>query len=251
MPHPKGKPLSEATKARLREANLRRLEDPAERERCRAQMLHARSFRRHGTRVRVDPASLAPVMEAVQRVEAQLQRIGDLIAGAAAAAPPAPTTDHVPDAGKMVEPTLIMPAIGGATPLGAVAPVASAIGPAIAEALASNHPGIPDSSPAAVRRVVAYDPSPRIATLGGRPSRPLSTRPIPAGWGLRRHLPGTGGADWWTGGFVETTDERGRPATVPAFGPAQDARPFATEAAARDFQRFERPLRGLSAERIA
>ena len=210
MPHPKGKPLSETTKARLREANLRRLEDPEERQRCRAQMLRARSFRRHGNRVRVDPASLAPVMEAVGRVEAQLQRIGDLIAGHAAAVLPAPTT-----------------------------------------AAASNHPGIPDSSPATVRRVVAYDPQPRIATLGGRPPPPLSTRPLPAGWGLRRHLPGTGGADWWTGGFVETTDERGRPATVPAFGPAHAARPFATEAAALDFRRFERPLRGLAVANLA
>lgn len=207
MPHPKGKPLSEATKARLREANLRRLEDPEERQRARAQMLHARSFKRHGNRCRVDPASLAPVVEAVQavggRIEAQLQRIGDLLAGRPAEAP------------------------------------------------AANHPGIPDSSPPPARRVVAYDPEPRVATLGGRPSPPLSTRPLPAGWGLRRHLPGTGGADWWTGGFVETTDERGRPATVAAFGPAHDARPFPTEAAARDFQRFERPLRGLAVERIA
>lgn len=179
MPHPKGQPLSEATKARLREANLRRLEDPEERERARAQMLHARSFKRD-------------------------------------AAPAAGVASSEPFSSPMLAQQISRPfradrimVTAGTMPVRSCQPIFSA------------------------------------------PAPPLPTAPLPAGWGLRRHLPGTGGSDWWTGGFVETIDERGRPATVPAFGPAHDARPFPTEAAALDFRRFERPLRGLSAERIA
>ncbi len=237
MPHPKGQPLSETTKARLREANLRRLEDPAERERCRAQMLHARSFKRHGNRVRVDPASLAPVMEAVGRVEAQLQRIGDMLAGRPAEAPGwapwAPWPGETPgpasfeawaaslgadlvEAGKQDE-RPVLSALGGAVPLGVVAPVASAIGPAIVEAMAPTHPEIPESSPA----------------------EPLT------GWALKRLLPGAT-ALYWTGETVAGTDIKGRPARLPQFGTAAQARPFPDRAAAAEHQRWHPELRGLT-----